>query len=357
MPTLTARLGLKKPLGTENVTRQSFLDNWDIIDAGVALATELNTHKTAATIDHPDNSVTDAKIGNRSIDDTLVADTTADTITRLFGHLGYMVKQITGKASWITAPAITLEAINTKFGAAGHGHTGVAGDGAKITYAGIAANTVRASELAGGAATDTVIGNRTITDTTVAAAAADTVTNLFSKLGYMVKAITGKANWYTAPATTLEVLAGVGNTTQVQFDNTTKLATTAFVQRALGSFSGRAVVTTTTLTAANAGQVIVCAGAATITLPLSTTVAAGTKLHIFSTGSGVVVQRQGADVLQPNGGTVTSITLNAGDSLEMESNGAGTWGVIGGSAQLGYSNARTIIGAMPVVTGLSLIHI
>lgn len=36
MPELTPRLGIKKPLGNENVTRQSFNDNWDVIDAKVA---------------------------------------------------------------------------------------------------------------------------------------------------------------------------------------------------------------------------------------------------------------------------------------------------------------------------------
>jgi hypothetical protein len=36
MPDLTPNLGIKKPLGNENVSRASFNDNWDIIDAGAA---------------------------------------------------------------------------------------------------------------------------------------------------------------------------------------------------------------------------------------------------------------------------------------------------------------------------------
>ena len=36
MPNLTPRLGIKKPLGNENVTRVSFNENWDVIDAKVA---------------------------------------------------------------------------------------------------------------------------------------------------------------------------------------------------------------------------------------------------------------------------------------------------------------------------------
>ena len=36
MPDLTPRLGIKKPLGNENVTRASFNENWEIIDAKAA---------------------------------------------------------------------------------------------------------------------------------------------------------------------------------------------------------------------------------------------------------------------------------------------------------------------------------
>ncbi|MDF2636518.1 MAG: hypothetical protein K0R78_3392 [Pelosinus sp.] len=51
---------------------------------------------------------------------------------------------------------------------------------------------------------DAKIGNRTITDTTTAVTGAYTLTKLLSMLGNMIKRITGKSNWYTAPAMTLE---------------------------------------------------------------------------------------------------------------------------------------------------------
>ncbi len=57
-----------------------------------------------------------------------------------------------------------------------------------------------------GSATDAVIGTRTIDDTVMAAAGADTPTRLWSKLANMIKAVTGKANWWTPPATTIEAL-------------------------------------------------------------------------------------------------------------------------------------------------------
>lgn len=56
-----------------------------------------------------------------------------------------------------------------------------------------------------GSATDTVIGNRTINDSiAVGTTDTDSPTNLFSKIGAMLRAITGKADWHTAPRTTLE---------------------------------------------------------------------------------------------------------------------------------------------------------
>lgn len=76
-----------------------------------------------------------------------------------------------------------------------------------VTTVKIAALAVDTAKIASNAVTDVKFGNRTITDTVVADAVASTPTNLWSKLGYMIKAITGKANWYTAPVTTIEALS------------------------------------------------------------------------------------------------------------------------------------------------------
>jgi len=50
--------------------------------------------------------------------------------------------------------------------------------------------------------------NRTISDAAAPAGDTATPTTLFGWLGYMIKSITGKANWRTAPATTLEAAKG-----------------------------------------------------------------------------------------------------------------------------------------------------
>jgi hypothetical protein len=71
MPDLTPRLGIKKPLGNENVTRQSFNENWDIIDAGVVLVTEKGAPNGVATLG-PDGKVPASQLN---------VSTTANAIT------------------------------------------------------------------------------------------------------------------------------------------------------------------------------------------------------------------------------------------------------------------------------------
>jgi hypothetical protein len=71
MPDLTPRLGIKKPLGNENVTRQSFNENWDIIDAGVVLVTEKGAPNGVATLG-PDGKVPSSQLN---------VSTTANAIT------------------------------------------------------------------------------------------------------------------------------------------------------------------------------------------------------------------------------------------------------------------------------------
>ncbi|TMV48117.1 hypothetical protein FE783_19385 [Paenibacillus mesophilus] len=113
MPDVTPKLGLKKPLANETVTRAAHNENLDLIDTNAASQAEVDSHRQAATLDHPDGSVTDAKIGNRTIDDTVAAASGADTPTRLWSKLANMIKKITGKANWWDAPVKTIEQLNT----------------------------------------------------------------------------------------------------------------------------------------------------------------------------------------------------------------------------------------------------
>lgn len=130
--------------------------------------------------------------------------------------------------------------------------------------------------------------------------------------------------------------------TAAQFDKDTSLATTEFVQRALGNARGFAGFTTnTTLTAAHAGMEIYASsttGSITLTLPAANALPAGAKFHVINTGvSDVIVTRVGADTIVVNNTTnsVTAVTLKAGDSIVLTSLGTGgLWYHGGGTAQL-----------------------
>jgi hypothetical protein len=104
-----------------------------------------------------------------------------------------------------------------------------------------------------------------------------------------------------------------------QFDSSISAASTEFVQRALGNMAGvRSISTNTTLTAADTGDMIVLAASAaiTVTLPLLSALPDGAciVMKCDSNAAGVVtVQRQGTDMISPDGNTVTSITVSQGE--------------------------------------------
>ncbi|OPY64069.1 MAG: hypothetical protein A4E56_00123 [Pelotomaculum sp. PtaU1.Bin065] len=110
MPDLTPNLGLKKPLGNETVSRAAYNENLDILDGNAAKADDLVTHQTSATLDHPNDSVTDAKIGNRTVSDSTAPTGDTGSPTTIFGWLANRIKAITGKTTWRGTPATTLEA-------------------------------------------------------------------------------------------------------------------------------------------------------------------------------------------------------------------------------------------------------
>ena len=135
-------------------------------------------------------------------------------------------------------------------------------------------------------------------------------------------------------------ITGALGVTPPQFDNDTSLATTEFVQRALGNFSAsQSLSANITLTAADAGKIIRIAGTGyTITLPLVSTVPDGAAFIIQHSGtSGThTINRQGSDVIDPGNGTITSVTLGLGDTAVIVK-ASGNWALILGSASLQYA--------------------
>ncbi|PLC42254.1 hypothetical protein C0Q88_09730 [Ralstonia pickettii] len=130
--------------------------------------------------------------------------------------------------------------------------------------------------------------------------------------------------------------------TPAQFDNSAKLATTAFVQQALGSFSGDRGVAATgvfTLTPADVGKRIELGAGAIATLPLCSSVPKGAVIFISASPAvmNAVIQRQGSNdtIAFNNSGAYTSYTLGAGcDALLV--NDGGIW-----RGHLGTETLRT----------------
>jgi hypothetical protein len=139
-------------------------------------------------------------------------------------------------------------------------------------------------------------------------------------------------------------LTGSGSlATPSRFDNSTKVATTGFVQRALGY----------------CGQNIWCAGSANyaVTLPSVGSVATGSVLYFWSSNPGTVtLNKSGTDNIFLKSTSVNSITLGDGDSLYLVSNPAIGWIAFGGSKQIGssasFSASASVNGYQRLPSGL-----
>jgi hypothetical protein len=127
--------------------------------------------------------------------------------------------------------------------------------------------------------------------------------------------------------------------TPPQFDNDVSIATTEFVTRALGNLSGYIGLTeNTTLSSSHLGKRINwgAASAGTVILPLLSSVASGSIIIITnaSGNSGLIVTRQGADIINhADGSEISSLTISTGESVII-TKGTSNWGIIGGSEQL-----------------------
>lgn len=123
--------------------------------------------------------------------------------------------------------------------------------------------------------------------------------------------------------------------TAPQFDNDKSLATTEFVQRALGNLAGYAVYNANTaLTAADVGKYVYAdAATITLTLPDATLLPAGSRLYMqASANSKLTVTSVNGNITGPNGNPMGSpnVTLGPGVAAEFISWGAG-WLSVGGT--------------------------
>lgn len=130
-------------------------------------------------------------------------------------------------------------------------------------------------------------------------------------------------------------------TTQPQFDNDDSVASTAFVQRALGNKSRTiGIPASTTLTPDSAGCVFIFNGNnVAAVLPLSSTVPSGAEISFMSSNaSGCSIARQGTDKLvNGNSNFLTSMALAVGDTATFVCSKNEGWYLRDGSLSLAYS--------------------
>ncbi|WP_431819611.1 gp53-like domain-containing protein [Burkholderia sp. F1] len=175
-------------------------------------------------------------------------------------------------------------------------------------------------------------------------AALDTLNELAAALGNdpnfattMTSALAQKAS-IDSP-----VLTGTPKgTTPPQFDNSTKLATMAAVQRALGNLQQSLVYgTSQTLAAATAGSWIAPSVVGlTFTLPLALSCPPGSAFWFYGNSYGLTVSAQGNDKLSLGAsGALTNAAVGNFDRLVLVNIGQSGWYAIGGEAAMGASSA------------------
>ncbi|CAD0266332.1 hypothetical protein DENIT_80249 [Pseudomonas veronii] len=148
----------------------------------------------------------------------------------------------------------------------------------------------------------------------------------------------------------LDQLPSSSGVTPPQFDSSIKLATTAFIRGVGLQFSNYfALGASTTLTAAShAGAMIVgnSASAINATLPLSSTMPAGTAIKFWNFLPGVMtVLAAGSDLIY-SPSSATSFPMQHGAFVTLVSTGSGAWFAVEGNQQA----TESFIGAAKIAT-------
>jgi hypothetical protein len=127
------------------------------------------------------------------------------------------------------------------------------------------------------------------------------------------------------------LISPTATTTPPQFDFSKLLATTEFVQRALGSYSGFSTIAASrSATAADIGKLLwVSSTGTTFTLPTpaSLGLTQGNAIEIFSTSGSMVIAPGAGASLNSVAVSVSSLTILAGQSLRLVVIGSNLWQV------------------------------
>lgn len=151
--------------------------------------------------------------------------------------------------------------------------------------------------------------------------------------------------------------AGVFQTAP-QFDNDTSVATTAFVQRALGNFSAYAALSNAQVLDSGAiGKFHnISAGVTSFTLPSLYGLPTGASVSFINTSNAeCTINRSGTDAIATNNSTVNSLVVKNGDSVIFVKATASLWFAIGTAALQGsasFSSSLAASGYQKLPSGL-----
>ncbi len=133
-----------------------------------------------------------------------------------------------------------------------------------------------------------------------------------------------------------------------QFDNSNSIATTSFVQRALGNLQGYVPVTTTpyTVQTSDAGKAFyLLSGASIVTLPLLSSVPTGTTYWFSANIGPCTINCSGTDMIDDrSSGAAPSISINASEDVFITSKGT-VWYCFGGTFPMRKAAQNQISGS------------
>lgn len=353
-------------VGTTGLTFKQMLGDWQPLDAtltalsGITTAADKLIYSTGADqfattnltefartiLDDEDAATARATLGVSIGSQVQAYDATLAALAALTGSadkLPYFNGSETAALATLTAFARTL--LDDADAAAARSTLGAAPI-ASPTFTG----TPAAPTAAGGTNT-TQIANTAFVQAAIAAlvnsspVALDTLNELAAALGNDPNFATTITNALAlkAPLASPVLTGNPTGPTPAQFDNDTSLATSQFVQRALGNNSSMdSFNVSTALSAVHAGRLIVTSGVGGIvmTLPSASAVITGCAIDFFNgAGTAITVARNSSDLIWTNtyGYSLQNISVGTGETLRLVSNGSNGWIVSSGSASLKYA--------------------
>ncbi|BDV42451.1 hypothetical protein GURASL_13740 [Geotalea uraniireducens] len=233
---------------------------------------------------------------------------------------------------------------------------------ARLTLQGAAASDYSAIDFGGGAQRNaTIQGDSAGTLTFLTNASPNTAsvaTRMWITAGGLVGIGAAPSAEKLEVAGNIKATGFVSSATAAQFDNTTKLATTEFVQRnglAFPTAGGSSINADTTLAVSSAGSWAYVGASVTVTLPALSAVPRGATFTLVG-GAGFTLKGSGTDNIQAQAILQNSISVLKGETVTVSANGpASSWYVVaGGVGGYSFGVSKSANGYQKLPSGLIL---